>query len=837
VPNTSGRIEQTITQVTLWMLVVIGAAAFVGMLVLHPHGTPAMRLIRLLVPLCVVAACGVSFILTRRGWPRLGAGIVIAVAYSGILLYVIVAEVGLHSAGIPLFALMIVAASLLMGYRAGLWMGLIAILTVAVLFSLERAGVLVDPRQVAGIPTLNIAVLDTILFGGIGAVVYAFSKAFHETVYAASRQELRFREMLDVAPLGYVMHREGSIVTINRVAAAFSGYDDPQRMSGMSVYEFLPAQQRAYAKQRMAEAMAARPGSTVAVEFRMRDGSGEERVLETLTAQAELVDGPALLTVLRDATREHDAIAALAVARDAAEASNRAKSQFLANMSHEIRTPMNAVIGFSELLRASPLTPQQHTRVAGIHSSAQALLRIINDILDVSRIEAGRIELVRTRFDPRRLLEELRTLLQPLAAGKSISVVVEIGPGVPTAVSGDEGRLRQVLVNLAANAVKFTERGEVRLALDASEAAADSARLRYTVSDTGIGMSAEAVAHVFAPFVQVDAASTRKHGGTGLGLYIAQELTHLMGGKLHVESEPGKGSSFVLEISFELAPTLAPAPVVPDETPARRADGARLSVLLVEDNDINQEVARAILESAGHRVELANDGADALGRTARKRYDCILMDCQMPVMDGLEATRRMRIAEAGERRPRTPVIALTANAMAGERERCLQAGMDDFLAKPFTMNALLAVVARNTMPPTEAGPAAPTPLATGFDPAALDELARLDRETPGFLARVVGRFLAGSPALIEQMASASPETIADAERAAHTLRSTSARFGAFALSGFAGEAEAAARTGDCATLRAAAQAAQAAFNAARGQVLAHPEVAARVGRAPDSPIQ
>ena len=401
----------------------------------------------------------------------------------------------------------------------------------------------------------------------------------------------------------------------------------------------------------------------------------------------------------------------LADATRAAEKANAAKSQFLANMSHEIRTPMNAVLGLSELLVDSGLTAMQQERAQQIRRSAQALLAVINDVLDVSRIEAGHLALAEASFNPRELLDQLRATMLPLAEARGLTLAVHVDGAVPVALMGDAGRLRQILVNLAGNSIKFTDHGRVDIEVQAvpeSEpggARAAAVRLRIRVADTGVGIPADKLATLFGRFVQVDSTDVRSHGGTGLGLYIVREIARRMGGEVRAQSVPGQGSIFTVEVRLTLpaAEQGAIRQVVP--APARLPPGRSLTVLVAEDNGVNMMIARAMLEAAGHQVWEAENGAEAVASHSAQRFDCILMDCQMPVMDGVDATRQIRATEAVEGVRRTPIIALTANTMQGDRERFLAAGMDEFLAKPYDSAALMSVLARATQASRSSAPA------------------------------------------------------------------------------------------------------------------------------------
>ncbi|MEO7719677.1 MAG: PAS domain S-box protein [Capsulimonas sp.] len=547
----------------------------------------------------------------------------------------------------------------------------------------------------------------------LGAVVAMHDVTEAKRVEKALRgAEEKYRSIYENAAEGiFQSSPAGSFLNVNPAAARILGYDSPEDMiesiTDISTQLYTHPEDRARFTSALLHTSAVQ---TFEVEFRRKDGtprsvSMNARCVRDSNGKIEYFEG-----TVSDITERKEAEIALHAkneelerqkaeldrARGAALASARAKSEFLANMSHEIRTPMNGVIGMAGLLLDTPLTGEQRDYARIIQGSGDTLLKIINDILDFSKIEAGKLTIETAQFDLREAVEGAAGLLAPQAQEAGLTLVTRIAPEIPAWLMGDAGRIRQILTNFIGNAIKFTPSGEISVNASLVSGADGPIRIRLGVQDTGIGIPPHRQAAIFESFTQGDGSTTRKYGGTGLGLTICRQLTELMGGQIGLESTPGDGSNFWVELPLEIcrAQTVVSGPIfsgAPGAATARRDLGLR--VLLAEDNPINQKVAVRLLTNWGCAVETVVNGFEAVEALKRQSFDLVLMDVQMPELSGLEATEEIRRRERVSGR-RVPIFAMTANAMEGDRDECLAAGMDDYISKPVKPQDLHAKLLR-----------------------------------------------------------------------------------------------------------------------------------------------
>lgn len=677
--------------------------------------------------------------------------------------------------------------------------------------------------------------------------------ADHRVKEALAQERDRLRTLIDNLPdLIFIKDQDFRFVTVNRPLARMYGCENEDKLLGRTDYDFRPTELADFYHED--DQRVIRTGQAlVNREECFQTAEGEHRWVLTTKVPLRSPDGKVvgLMGIARDITSRKLAEQELQAAKEAAEVANRAKSEFLANMSHEIRTPMNAVLGMTELVLDTGLTNEQRDYLETVHSAAESLMEIINDILDFSKIEAGKVELEQVAFDLRELLGDTMKSLGMRAHSKGLELALHVAQEIPDWLVGDPHRLRQVVVNLVGNAVKFTERGEIVLDVGLAETADGRCRLRCACRDTGIGMTPEQQTRIFNAFEQADMSTTRRYGGTGLGLAISARLVELMGGAIRVQSEPRVGSTFTFDVDLDFAATEGPATDVPDisrliglpvlivddnatnrrillemcrnwgmaptaVTGAEEAldllrDAARLTrpfqlvltdasmpdidgftlaeriqhetslgstvimmltsldgigdarrceqlgirsyllkpikqselfdaivlalgveyapteadasaqtppiqirplqVLLAEDSLANQKLACGLLGRWRHQVTVVNNGREAVAAASHQRFDLILMDVQMPEMDGLAATTEIRRWESAHNRPRIPIVAMTAHAMKGDRERCLNSGMDDYVSKPVRPSHLLSTLAR-LFPAEDAVPAPPSKVDT-----------------------------------------------------------------------------------------------------------------------------
>ncbi len=686
-------LDQFVSKVTLQLITFFAFASAVAALILMPHPSNGPLSHWVVIPFSVMVSSAAAYALAMRGHARLGALIALVACYLALVWYVTYTGLGLRSYSLALLGVMVAASGTLIGQRAGIAATGIAIATIVALYFLETSGRVTDFAVVNSIASINVAVVYSIALAAIGTISLAFTNALAQSVAVTRLQEAQFRQLIETTPLGYVVHREGRVVLANRQAALGSGHADPQAMVGLDVNVLLPRTAVEITQDRIARAGRLPSGESLPpIEHDIPQPGGGTRRIEAVTMPVDLPDGPAVLTIVRDVTDERAATAALAEAKIAAELANSAKSEFLATMSHELRTPLNAVVGLAQMARQPGLEAGlRDDYLAKIGVSSNSLLELINDILDLSKIEAGALPIEHVAFDPRLEIARVIRIHASGAAARGLALSARVADEVPAALVGDPLRLRQVVGNFVSNAIKFTPSGRV----DVHLSTAGPHRIRLEVRDTGIGIDEDVRERLFQPFSQADSSTTRRYGGTGLGLAVCRRIVERMGGHIGFESRPGAGSTFWIELPTPAAPGPVPSEA-PPLAPSMRPDLREARVLLVEDNEVNQIVAVAALESIGVRPQAVSSGEEALAAfDGGARFDAVLMDLHMPGMDGFATTRAIRERYAAAE---LPVIALTAAAFEDDRARCEAAGMNDYVTKPFEFERLKAVLERWVRP-------------------------------------------------------------------------------------------------------------------------------------------
>ena len=511
------------------------------------------------------------------------------------------------------------------------------------------------------------------------------------TETALKESENKFRVLAEKSLVGVYIVQDWKFKYVNPRFAEIFGYSPDEMIFKMGPMDLTDEDELNGIKEGMTNNLAGEKGSYYEVQGTTKIGKIVD--IQVFGSMANYESRPAVMGTILDITEHKRIDLDLLRAKEAAEAAAKAKSDFLANMSHEIRTPMNAVIGMTSLILRTKLSPEQTEYIVTIKSSGEALLSIINDILDFSSIERGKIDLERLPLNLKGCIEESIDIVSALARNKGLELHYFAQGFIPEAILGDESRIRQILVNLLSNAVKFTERGEIEVRCEADGLDHDRNRcqIHISVRDTGIGITQETQKKLFQPFSQADASTSRKYGGNGLGLAISKRLVELMGGRIWVESIADMGSTFHFIFPAEVSTLPAKKALLTQTDIDHPRPNRERSILLAEDNMVNQRMAILMLKKLGYHADTVTNGQEVLDALVQKNYDLILMDVQMPEMDGLEATREIR-----RRWPSNgpKIVALTAHAIVGDRERCLDAGMDDYLCKPINIEDLKTALER-----------------------------------------------------------------------------------------------------------------------------------------------